>query len=270
MSGGRPDPFAPAPSGGGWFCASSLSEGSRTMRYALPSAITRESSPTVMVSAPRVHFTSNCFALSIVTCPTVGSSDLGLITAVDAFSANAFTFAVENVAVPRSSLASGIPPSSSTVAMEEAASIKRAALVRNCTLPASAVLSLSPEKIVVPTAAPAPPTLARSDATTVPRAPAEAPQTGVISKQDVKIAATISRERVIEVSKRAIGRILTAFVAVNTESFPCEKSLLPPTHCLLWLWRVSAATMHANTWLTGNRSPPGFVGPAPARTPSGS
>src|SRR5580704_10634999 len=27
--------------------------------------------------------------------------------------------------------------------------------------------------------------------------------------------------------------------------------------------------MHANTWLTGNRSPPGFVGPAPARTPSG-
>src|SRR5271169_6006339 len=26
--------------------------------------------------------------------------------------------------------------------------------------------------------------------------------------------------------------------------------------------------MHANTWLTGNRSPPGFAGPAPARTPS--
>src|SRR5580704_2849417 len=185
FSGDPPDPLVPEPCGGGWFCASSLSAGSSTMRYALPSAISRESSPTVMVSAPRVHFTSNCFALSMVTCPIVGSSDFGLITAVAAFNANAFALAVEKVADPRSSVASGIPASSLTVAMEDAASKNRADAVRNCTLPASAVLRLSPAKMVVPTAAPAPPILARSEATTVPRGPLEAPQTGVINKQDV-------------------------------------------------------------------------------------
>jgi hypothetical protein len=90
------------------------------MRYALPSGITRESSPTVIVSAPRVHFTSSCFSPSTVTCPIVGSSDFGLITAVDTVKANALALAVENVAVPRRSVASGIPPASPTVAMEDA------------------------------------------------------------------------------------------------------------------------------------------------------
>src|SRR5579862_1896982 len=48
MMGGRPEPFDPAPCGGGWSCASSLSVGSSTMRYALPSGIGLESSPTVI------------------------------------------------------------------------------------------------------------------------------------------------------------------------------------------------------------------------------
>src|SRR5208282_1952652 len=183
MSGGLLDPFAPAPCGGGWSCISSA-VGLRTMRYALPSGISRESSPTVIVSTPRVHLTSNCLSPSTVTCPIVGSSDLGLITAVKAFNANACALAVENVPDPDSSVAVGMPPSSPTVAEEDAESRNRAAPVRNCTLPVSSVLSLSPSKIVVPTAAPAPPTFARTEATTVPRAPAEAPQTGVISKQD--------------------------------------------------------------------------------------
>ncbi len=85
-------------------------------------------------------------------------------------------------------------------------------------LPLSAVLKLSPAKIVVPTAAPVPPTLARSDATIMPSALSVAPQTGVISKQDAKNAATISRERAIEASKRATRRILTLLTRVNTES----------------------------------------------------
>ena len=193
------------------------------MRYELPSGITRESSPTVIVSEPRIHLTSNCFSPSIVTCPTVGPSDCGLITAVKAFSANAFALEVENVPDPRSSVAVGVPPSSLTVAAEAAESKNRAAWVRNCTLPTSAVLSRSPSKMVVPTAAPAPPTLAPSDDTTVPSAPVVAPQTEVISKQDIKNAATISRERAIEASKRATRRILTAFPAVNKESSPRAK-----------------------------------------------
>ena len=205
------------------------------MRYALPSGITRESSPTVIVNAPRVHFTNNCFSPSIVTCPTVGSSDFGLTTAVNAVSANAFSLAVENVADPRSSVAPGIPPASLTVATEDAESRNRAAPVRNCTLPRSAVLNLSPSKMVVPTAAPAPPTVARSDDTTVPKAPAEAPQTGVISKQDTKHAATISRGRAIEASRRATRRIPTAFLPVNKESSPKARNLLPLAACLLWL-----------------------------------
>jgi hypothetical protein len=76
----------------------------------------------VIVNAPLEHFTSNCFSFSIVTCPMVGSSDFGLITAVDAFSANAFALAVENMADPRSSVASGVPPSSLTVAEEDSES----------------------------------------------------------------------------------------------------------------------------------------------------
>src|SRR5580692_4956999 len=234
MSGGRPDPFDPAPCGGGWSCNSSA-VGFRTMRYALPSGISRESSPTVMVSVPRVHFTSNCFSGSIVTSPTVGSSDFGLITAVKAFNANAFALDVENIPVPRSRVAVRIPPPSATVASEEAESMNRAVPVRSCTLPRSAVLNLSPSKIVVPTAAPAPPTLARSDDTTVHRAPVEAPHTGVINKQAAKHAATISRKRGIEASKRATRRILTAFPAVNIESSLRAKYLLPPTFRLLWL-----------------------------------
>jgi hypothetical protein len=154
----------------------------------------------------------------MVTCPIVGSSDCGLITAVKAFNANAFALEVENVPDPRSSVAVGIPASSLTVAAEDAARRNRAAPVRNCMLPSSAVLNLSPSNMVVPTAAPAPPTLAPSDDTTVPKAPVVAPQTGVISKQETKHAATISRERAIEASKRATRRILTAFPAVNNES----------------------------------------------------
>jgi hypothetical protein len=108
--------------------------------------------------------------------------------------------------------------------------------VRNCTLPVSAVLKLSPEKISVPTAAPVPPTLAPFDATTVPREPMEAPKTGVISKQVAKHAATISRERGIEASKRAKGRILTAFPAVNKESSRATRKIgWPETSRLLWL-----------------------------------
>ena len=76
--------------------------------------------------------------------------------------------------------------------------------------------------------APAPPTLARSDDTTVHSAPVEAPHTGDISKQDTKHAATISRKRGIEASKRATRRILTAFPAVNKESSLTAKYLLPP------------------------------------------
>jgi hypothetical protein len=107
--------------------------------------------------------------------------------------------------------------------------------VRNCILPDSAVLNLSPAKTVVPTAAPVPPILARFDETTVPKTPAEAPHTGVITRQDVKIAATISRERAIEASKRATRRILTAFPAVNKESSPRAKNLLQRTSLPLWL-----------------------------------
>src|SRR5277367_1677532 len=177
LSGPLFDPFAPAPCGGGWSWASSA-EGSRTMRYALPSGITRESSPTVIVSEPRMLFTSNCFSPSTVTCPTVGSSYWGLITAVKAFNANAFALEVENVPDPRSSVAVGVPPSSLTVAAEAAESRNRAAWVRNWTLPMSAVLRRSPSKIVVPTVTPAPPTLAPSDDTTVPSAPVVAPHTG--------------------------------------------------------------------------------------------
>src|SRR5580704_658598 len=227
IRGAPPDPFVPDPCGGGCVCASSLLAGSRTMRYALPSEITRESSPTVIVSAPRMHFTSNCFSPSMVTCPIVGSSDLGLITAVNALSEKALALAVEKVADPPSSVASGIPSFSRTVAREEAESKNRADPARNCTLPASPVLNLSPSKTVVPTAAPAPPTLARSDATTVPRAPVVAPQTGAINKQDVKTAATISRERAIEASKRATRRILRAPSGVNKESCPGAKIFCP-------------------------------------------
>jgi hypothetical protein len=89
--------------------------------------------------------------------------------------------------------------------------------------------------MVVPTAAPAPPILARSDATTVPRGPLEAPQTGVISKEDVKMAVTIPRERAMKVSKRATRRILTASPAVNKESYPGPKNLWPLIAGLLWL-----------------------------------
>src|ERR1700690_957269 len=161
----------------------------------------RESSPTVIVSSPRVHFTSNCFALKIVTCPIVGSSDFGRITAVAAFNEKALELAVENVADPRSSVAPGIPPSSFTVAAEDAPSISRAPFVRNCTLPASAVLRLSSAKTVVPTGATVPLTLAPLEDTTVPNASPEAPHAGLINRQDVKIAATISRDRGIEASK---------------------------------------------------------------------
>jgi|GEM_PF-6137753 len=122
FNGDPPGPLVPAPCGGGWFCASSLADGSSTMRYALPSGITRESLPTVIVSAPRTHFTSNCFSPSTVTCPMVGASDFGLITAVETFSANAFALAVEKIADPRSSVARGIPLSSLTVAAEDAES----------------------------------------------------------------------------------------------------------------------------------------------------
>jgi hypothetical protein len=44
------------------------------------------------------------------------------MAAVYAFSVNAFAFAVEKVAEPRSSVAAAIPASSLTVAMEDAAS----------------------------------------------------------------------------------------------------------------------------------------------------
>jgi hypothetical protein len=70
---------------------------------------------------------------------------------------------------------------------------------------------------------------------TVPRALVEAPQTGVVSKQDAKNTATISRERAIEASKRATGRILTAFPVVNKESFGCTKKSFAGTSGLLWL-----------------------------------
>src|SRR5271156_103209 len=224
LMGAFPLPFDPAPCGGGWSCGSSL--GSSTMRYASPSRISRESLPTVIVSVPRVHFTISCFALRMVTCPIVGSSDFGRITAVATFSINAFAFAVENVAEPCNKVAPGIPPSSFTVAMEDFASRNRAAPARNCTLPASAVLNLSPANTVVPTDAPAPLTLAPSAATTVPSGLTEAPHTGLINKQVAAHAATISRNRAIEASKRATRRILTPFPRVNKESLRCPKKLL--------------------------------------------
>src|SRR5579859_5071339 len=90
-------------------------------------------------------------------------------------------------------------------------------------LPLSAVLNLSPAKIVVPTGAPDPPTLAPSEATMVPRTSAELPQTGVISRQVAKNAATISRERAINASQRALRRILTDLVCVNQESPDVQK-----------------------------------------------
>lgn len=58
----------------------------------------------------------------MVTCPIVGSSDFGLITAVHAFKANALALAVEKVADPLVNVASGIPSDSPIVAMEDAAS----------------------------------------------------------------------------------------------------------------------------------------------------
>jgi hypothetical protein len=87
--------------------------------------------------------------------------------------------------------------------------------------------------MVVPTAAPAPLTLAPSDATTVPTALAEAPHPGLISRQVAKHAATISRKRAMKASKRATRRILTAFPAVNKEHqrivlLPKEQPALEP------------------------------------------
>jgi hypothetical protein len=60
---------------------------------------------------------------------------------------------------------------------------------------------LSPAKTVVPTGATVPLTLAPLENTTVPNASAEAPHAGLINRHDVKIAATISRDRAIEASK---------------------------------------------------------------------
>jgi hypothetical protein len=79
----------------------------------------------------------------------------------------------------------------------------------------------------------------------------EAPQTGVINKQDVKIAATISRERAIEASKRATGRILTRFHAVNKESSLCAKNFfvlnIPPALAVA-RFRCYNACQHMADW----------------------
>ena len=224
LSGRWPDPFAPAPCGGGWSWASSAER----IKHDAIGAAFRDHSRIIANGyrqrAPRALHQQLFLAQASVTCPIVGSSDFGLITAVTAFNANAFAFAVENVADPRSSVATGIPPSSFTVAAEEAASRNRAACgaqlhaARVGRAQIVAVKNRRAHGCARSADTRAAPTTQRS-----PERPQKRPRPELISKQDVKIAATISRERAIEASKRATRRILTAFPAVNKDSPRCAR-----------------------------------------------
>ncbi len=160
-----------------------------------------------------------------------GSFPVGRITAVPARSANAFAFAVENVADPEFSVAAGTSASAPQVTRDAPASNNRAAPARTCKFPSLSVSRLSPLKIVVPTEAAALPTCARCADTTVPEftaaaragsgvaAVAGATQTGVMLRPTESTIAKFnrkrSRRRAIKSPRGLVESILAALPLVN-------------------------------------------------------
>src|SRR5712691_2845198 len=122
-----PDSLVPAPRGpwGSAGCAAS-----RTTRYAAPSGMTRTSSSTAMIKEPRVHLTTSSFKFKTETCPMVGWSVAGRMTAEATCKANAFELEVENAAEPAARAAAGVASSIESVATLALERSRRAAPAR--------------------------------------------------------------------------------------------------------------------------------------------
>src|SRR5215470_17830297 len=132
-----------------------------------------------MASVPRVLRTRNSLSFTYVTCPTVGSSVLGRMSAFAACSTKALAPAVEKTAVPLSKVAEGVPSRVASVAELAPESIKRAAPARTWMLPFFSVLRKSPPNTVEPTDADVAPTLALVADVTVPMTGAGEPYKGI-------------------------------------------------------------------------------------------
>src|SRR5207253_9384573 len=110
-----------------------------------------------MRNEARTLLTRNSLGFRTITCPMVGRSVLGRITAAATWKVKALEFAVEKTAVPVVRMAAGRSFSRVKVALLEAESKRRAAPARIWRLPAGSVRNLSPGKMVVPAEAfPAP------------------------------------------------------------------------------------------------------------------
>src|SRR6266849_7400033 len=156
----------------------------------------------------------------------VGAFVAALTAALAANRVNALALPVENVAVPRRSLADGAPCVSLITALLELRSSSRAAPARTCTLPCMSVLRRSPPNRVVPISAAASPTCARSAAITVPRLlAAGAPKAGIVTRLAASTAAKIVRRICIGASRLLHRRILRPANAVNQETPVVTNSL---------------------------------------------
>src|SRR6266852_2359364 len=156
----------------------------------------------------------------------VGAFVAALTAALAANRVKALALPVENVAVPRRSLADGAPCVSLITALLELRSSSRAAPARTCTLPCMSVLRRSPPNRVVPISAAASPTCARSAAITVPRLlAAGAPKAGIVTRLAASTAAKIVRRICIGASRLLHRRILRPANAVNQETPPSPNSL---------------------------------------------
>ncbi len=106
--------------------------------------------------------TRNSLGFRTVSCPMVGKSVLGRITAAKTWKAMALELAVEKMAEPVVRMTAGRLSSWVKVALLELESNRRAAPMRMWRLPAGSVRNLSPEKMVAPVEALAAPRWARS------------------------------------------------------------------------------------------------------------
>src|SRR5260370_30760860 len=104
-----------------------------------------------MINDPRELLTISSLGFRTVTCPMVGWSVFGRITAEATCKEKAFELAVEKVAEPMISVAAGLAASCDKVAMLEPERSRQAEPARTCALPVCSVLSLSPLKTVAPT-----------------------------------------------------------------------------------------------------------------------
>src|SRR2546430_17575003 len=103
-----------------------------------------------MRNEPRTLLTRNSLGFRTMTCPMVGRSVLGRITAAATWKVKALEFAVEKTAEPVVRMAAGRSISRGKVALLEPESKKRAAPSRVWRLPPGSGRNFAPGEIVGP------------------------------------------------------------------------------------------------------------------------